>query len=195
MGAFKPLLPFGPGTVVESCIENLRDGGAKTIVIVVGQEARAEALRAHIENAGVIIATNPAPESEMSDSVACGVLAVPQTIKAVVIIPVDLAAVPGEIVSSLISEWRKGAQLVKPTFGGRGGHPVLVDLKFRKNLVNLNPDSGLKGFFAEHERQVARVDVNSNYIARDMDTWDDYRALHLDVFGVPAPELLSRNPA
>ena len=27
MGAFKPLLPFGPKTVIETCIENLRGGG------------------------------------------------------------------------------------------------------------------------------------------------------------------------
>jgi hypothetical protein len=30
--------------------------------------------------------------------------------------------------------------------------------------------------------------VNSPYIARDMDTWDDYHALHEEIFGVP-PDL------
>jgi hypothetical protein len=29
-----------------------------------------------------------------------------------------------------------------------------------------------------------RVPVESPYVARDMDTWEDYRRLHKDVFGV-----------
>ena len=37
MGAFKPLLPFGSQTVIESILQSLRDGGVQTIVVVVGQ--------------------------------------------------------------------------------------------------------------------------------------------------------------
>jgi hypothetical protein len=29
--------------------------------------------------------------------------------------------------------------------------------------------------------------VNSPFIARDLDTWEDYVALHQDVFGDPPP--------
>jgi CTP:molybdopterin cytidylyltransferase MocA len=65
---------------------------------------------------------------------------------------------------------------------------VLVDLSFRNELLGLDPNGGLKAFFSVHQDQVRRVPVDSNYIARDMDTWDDYRALHQDVFGVPPPE-------
>jgi hypothetical protein len=32
--------------------------------------------------------------------------------------------------------------------------------------------------------------VESPYIARDMDTWDDYRALHREIFGSDPPEAL-----
>ena len=46
---------------------------------------------------------------------------------------------PGEVVAQLIDEWRQGAQLVKPTWNERGGHPVLVDLSFRDELLNLDP--------------------------------------------------------
>jgi len=85
-------------------------------------------------------------------------------------------------------EWRNGALLVKPTWNERGGHPVLVDLSFRDELLTLEPQAGLKSFFRAHQEQVRRVAVASNYIARDMDTWDDYSALHREVFGVPPPE-------
>ena len=33
MGAFKPLLPFGKSTVIQSCIKNLLDGGVAEIIV------------------------------------------------------------------------------------------------------------------------------------------------------------------
>ena len=188
MGAFKPLLPFGPNTIIETCIENMRRGGVETIVVVIGQDSRAEELKTHLQNSHVIFAVNPDPASEMSDSIACGVRALTEGIQAVIINPVDHAAVPGEVVAMLIDEWQKGARLVKPVWNGQGGHPVLIDLEFRAELLSLDPDGGLKTFLSQHQEQVKRVAVNSNYIARDMDTWDDYVALHRDVFGDAAPD-------
>ncbi len=188
MGAFKPLLPFGPTTVIETCIENIRGGGVETIVVVLGQGPRAADLKAHLQNSHVTFASNPDPGSEMSASIACGVRALPGATKAAVINPVDHAAVPSEVVARLITEWKNGALLVKPTWNERGGHPVLVDLSFRDELLSLDPAGGLKAFLSNHQTQLKRVAVNSNYIARDMDTWDDYRALHREVFGVPPPE-------
>ena len=194
MGAFKPLLPFGPTTVIETCIENIRGGGVQPVVVVVGQGRQANELKAHLQNSAVTFAINSDPESEMSASIACGVRALPEKTRAVIINPVDHAAVPGEVVRLLINEWENGARLVKPTCNERGGHPVLIDLRYRDELLSLLA-GGLKTLFQEHQEEVSRVSVNSNYIARDMDTWDDYSALHQEVFGVPAPELPARNRA
>ena len=188
MGAFKPLLPFGQKTVIETCIDHMRAGGVETVVVVLGWGPRGDKLKAHLMKAEVVFAINPDPQSEMSASIACGVRALPEGIQAVVINPVDHAAVPPEVVATLVSEWKHGAQLVKPTWNERGGHPVLIDLEFRDELLSLDPNSGLKTFFSDREAQVKRVAVNSNYIARDMDTWDDYAALHQEVFGFPARE-------
>jgi molybdenum cofactor cytidylyltransferase len=188
MGAFKPLLPFGPKTVIETCIDQLRGGGVETVVVVLGCNPQAEKLKAYLHASEVTFAVNPDTESEMSASIACGVRALPEEIKAVLINPVDHVAVPSEVVATLISEWKQGARLVKPTWKDRGGHPVLIDLSFRDELLNLNPNGGLKAFFIERQAHVKRVTVNSNYIARDMDTWDDYVALHQEVFGFPARE-------
>ena len=192
MGAFKPLLPFGPQTVIETCIEHMRRGGVETVVVVRGQGPRAEELKTHLQDSHVTFAINPDPASEMSDSIACGVRALPEGTRAVIVNPVDHAAVPGDVVAMLVDEWRKGARLVKPVWNGRGGHPVLIDLEFRAELLSLDRDGGLKTFFSDHQAQVNRVEVNSNYIARDMDTWDDYVALHREVFGDAAPEILRK---
>jgi molybdenum cofactor cytidylyltransferase len=124
----------------------------------------------------------------MSASIACGLRLISESAKAVVITPADVPAVPAEVVRLLIDEWRQGAQLVTPTNSGRGGHPVVIDLGFRDQLLTLDSIGGLKGFLDAHRESVKRVPVDSNYIARDMDTWDDYHALHLEIFGTPPPK-------
>src|SRR5687767_15235058 len=182
MGAFKPLLPFGNTTVIESCIQNLRDAGVEDIVVVVGH--RAEELQQALTGSHVTFALNPNPNSEMSDSIACGLSTLPSEAKATLIALTDQPSIPSEVIRAIIGQWMSGKKLVIPEFNGRGGHPVLVDLGFRGELLKLDPSSGLRSFFQAHSDQVLRLPVNSPFIARDMDTWDDYRALHKEVFGL-----------
>jgi CTP:molybdopterin cytidylyltransferase MocA len=188
MGAFKPLLPFGSQTVIESCLSSMIEGGIKptSVVVVVGH--RAQDIRNHLKNSPVRFALNPDPTSEMNASIAAGISLLPAHYRAVVIGLVDYPAIPSTVVSSLIAEWLKGEKLVKPTHQGRGGHPVLVDLALRNELLNLDQENGLKGLFVKNLSNVRRIEVDSPYIARDIDTWDDYARLHREVFGQAAPE-------
>ena len=184
MGAFKPLLPFGKQTVIESTIEYLRKGGVETVVVVLGH--RAPEVLNRIGGLGVKFVLNPDPDSEMTASIRAGIQKIPPS-GATLITPADLPAVPPSVVTTLISEWQNGSKLIIPTYENRGGHPVLIDLRYRAELQNLDPARGLKALFAAHPGDVKRVPVDSPFIARDMDTWDDYHALHQEVFGEPPP--------
>jgi CTP:molybdopterin cytidylyltransferase MocA len=183
MGAFKPLLPFGDKTVIECCVDYLREGGAETIVAVLGH--RANEIRDFIKN--VTIAINSDPASQMGASIAIGVQALPATMKAVVISLVDHPAVPATVVAKLIEEWQNGASIVIPTWQDRGGHPVLVDLALKNELLNLDRSGGLRALFKKHGAK--RLPVDSPFVARDMDTWDDYCALYEEAVGEPPPSL------
>jgi len=185
MGAFKPLLPFGKKTVVESCIDYLQSSAVETVVVVVSPDR--DQLRDKLQTKSVLTVENPDPASEMGHSIACGINALPAYIEAVVIALVDHPAVPAQVVHELIVEWKKGARLVIPTWRGWGGHPVLVDLHFRPELLHLPPEGGLKSFFMSHGGEVCRLAVDSPFIARDIDTWDDYSRLYFDVFGEQPP--------
>lgn len=191
MGAFKPLLSFGDKTVIETCIDHLQEGGVETIVVVLGH--RANLMREHLQGLNLSFAFNPDPESEMSASIACGARQLPRETRAVLIALADHPAVGPEVISTIINCWSAGAKLVIPEYGGRGGHPVLVDVGFRDELLQLAPEHGLRSLFDAHRAQVQRIPVSSPFIARDMDTWDDYSALHEDVFGMaPPPDSASR---
>ena len=183
MGAFKPLLPFGGVTVAEACVETLRAGGAGEVVVVVGHRGEeVRAALAHLE--GLSFAFNEVAGSEMGVSVARGVEAISKVTQAVLVALVDQPAVPPAEIERLVEARRRtGARLVVPEWEGRGGHPVLVDLSLREELLRVVPEKGLRALFDAHRAEVLRVPAASPYVARDMDTWDDYAALHTEVFG------------
>jgi molybdenum cofactor cytidylyltransferase len=184
MGAFKPLLPFGDKTVIECCIDYLREAGVETIVVVAGH--RAAELRERLS--GVTFAINPDPDSEMGASIAAGIRELPDSAEATLIALADHPAVPAKVVTTLLDTWQHAAAIVIPTWQNRGGHPVLIDLSLKPELLNLASTGGLRTLLQTHEEDVRRVAVDSPFVARDMDTWDDYRALYEEFTGKPAPE-------
>jgi CTP:molybdopterin cytidylyltransferase MocA len=189
MGAFKPLLPFGARTVVETCVDNLRAAGVGEIVVVVGH--RGAEVRARLQDWPVRFAVNEEAESEMSVSIARGVAQLPDEAQAVLIALVDQPAVTPDIIGRVLATRAEtGARLVVPEYEGRGGHPVLIDLAYRAELLKLDAGRGLRALFARHRLATRRVAVTSPYVRRDMDTWADYCALYEEIFHMlpPVPE-------
>jgi molybdenum cofactor cytidylyltransferase len=185
MGAFKPLLSFGGVTVAGACVANLRAGGVGEVVVVVGHRSEeVRAALAHLE--GLRFAVNEVAGSEMGVSLARGVQALSDEAGAVLVALVDQPAVPPEEIKRLIeAHGRTGARLIVPEWEGRGGHPLLVDLSLREELLGVVPEKGLRALFDAHRDEVLRLPAGSPYVARDMDTWEDYVALHTEVFGLP----------
>ena len=209
MGAFKPLLPFGAQTVIETCVNNLLAGGCDEVVVVVGH--RAEEVRASLAHLPVSFALNDEAGSEMGVSIARGVEALTggraesltnergeslagdtgdgEATGAVLIALGDQPAVTAKEIECIVAAHRRtGARLVVPVWRGRGGHPVLVGASLRASLLTLDAERGLRALFDAHAGEVLRLPVASPYIARDMDTWEDYSALHEEIFGVTPPD-------
>lgn len=187
MGAFKPLLPFGRQSVIETCVDNLRAGGVERLVVVVG--FRGDEIVERLAHLPLSFAFNKDAESKMNVSIARGVEQIAERTEAIFVALADHPAVGPEVIRLLIKERRRtGARLLVPEHGGRGGHPVLLDGSFREELLRLDPQRGLRALFDAHREEVLRVPVASPYVARDMDTWEDYLALYEDVFGTRPPD-------
>jgi molybdenum cofactor cytidylyltransferase len=185
MGAFKPLLPFGGRSVVEACVKNLFEAGAGEVVVVVGRRG-GEVRAALAGETRVRFAVNDVEGSEMGVSIARGVEAVSDEARALLVALVDQPAVPPRTIRSLIeARARTGARLIVPEWQGRGGHPVLVDLSLREELLTVVPERGLRALFDARRAEVLRVPADTPFVARDMDTWDDYVALHTEALGHP----------
>ncbi len=186
MGAFKPLLAFGGRTVIETCVDNLMAAGVGEIVVVVGH--RGDEVRARLRHLPVRFALNEVAASEMTVSIARGVEQLSDEAQAVLIALVDQPAVAPDIIRHIIeTAAQTGARLVVPEHAGRGGHPVLIDLAYRNELLSLDAGQGLRALFDRYRQEVRRVAVTSPFIRRDMDTWADYCALYEELFHASPP--------
>lgn len=175
MGAFKPLLPFGASTIIETCLDQIEAAGIRDIVVVTGH--RSDELRAALAHRLVSIEVNPDPDSEMAASIAIGVAALDQTVTAVYIALGDQPRIPAKIYSVLARRHRNDARIVVPEFEGHRGHPVLVDLSLRNELMDLDQHGGLRGFLDKFAADVYRRTVDCPYVRMDIDTPEDYRNL------------------
>ena len=186
MGAYKALLPFGEQTVIEACVAYLLDGGVESIVVVAGDWT--DDVRSQLRELPVAFAENPPAGSEMGASIIRGVEKLPHDADAVFIVLVDQPAIPPQVIRFMINEReRTGASLLVPAHKGRRGHPVLIDLRYREQLLTLDPKRGLRAFFEPRGDEILVVPIDSPYIARDMDTWDDYTALYRELFHSDPP--------
>jgi molybdenum cofactor cytidylyltransferase len=184
MGQPKQLLSWGSQTVVESCVNNLREGGVDRIVVVLGHSA--DEVRGVLAASKVFFAVNEQAESEMGVSISTGTRLLGDSPEAILIALGDQPAIGAETIAALIDYWRRNRPMaVIPEHSGRGGHPVLLDGSLRSSLLGLDPDQGLRGLLHSLGSEIRRVDFGSPFIARDIDTWQDYRALYEEVFSHP----------
>ncbi len=189
MGVYKPLLPFGNRTIIEACVDNFQRAGIENIIVVIPVH-RTEEMRSRLAHLQVGFAVNPDEESEMSDSIARGVEQLSSATQAFFIALADQPMIPPAVIQMMLDERRRtGARIIAPEYGGRGGHPVLIDFELREELLHLDAKRGLRALLDKHTNEMQRVVVDTEFVTRDLDTWDAYQALHMEVFGVAPPVL------
>ena len=62
-----------------------------------------------------------------------------------------------------------------PTYGGRGGHPVLWRSAVRADVLDLRSDAPLRSLLPEFGIQVVRVSVDDPGVVTNVDTPEEYR--------------------
>jgi len=85
------------------------------------------------------------------------------------------------MINRLIDAYEKtGKGIVLPVHGGRRGHPVLIDTKYRNEIGTLDPGTGLRQLMRNHPEDVLELRTRSPRVLLDLDTPEDYeRALEL----------------
>ena len=173
MGKFKPLLPLGPISVIERCVQLFLETGTDDVRVVVGHRFRD--LVPLIEKLGVRWTVNEHFQHGMLSAVKAGIHALENATKAFFLLPVDIPLVRHDTVIELLSAYdRQDADVFYPCFRGKRGHPPLINAALRAGILSWNKEGGLRSFLQQHQSRAVNVEVADENILLDMDTLEQY---------------------
>jgi molybdenum cofactor cytidylyltransferase len=176
MGDFKQLLGFSGKTFVETCVDNLLLSRVDEVVVVTGH--RDEDVRRVIGDRPVRFAYNAEYREGMSSSIKRGARALAPDARACLIALADQPQISVEIINRIIEEYEKNQPLIViPTFQGRKGHPLILDLTLREEILAMDPEQGLRQVVQAHASEIAQVDVSDEAVLMDCDLPEDYRRI------------------
>ena len=176
MGEFKQLLQLGGKTFVERCADKLLASRVNEVVIVTGY--RESEVRSALGNRPVRFAHNPDYSSGMASSIKRGVQALSEGARACVLALVDQPQIETEVIDRIIETYEKSqASIVIPSFEGKNGHPILIDLSLREEIMDMDAEQGLRQVVRSHSSGIARVEVSTSTVLEDFDLREDYERL------------------
>ncbi len=181
MSGFKPLLPFGDSTVIETAISIFRNAGIADINVVAGH--RADELRPLLERAQVRCIVNPEYSSGMYSSVLAGIKALRPGIRGFFLLPVDIPLVSSRTIQLLAEAYEKlGPRIIYPVYNKERGHPPLIPSALCAEMISWQGEGGLKSMLERYEAYAVEVEVQDEGILLDIDTPQDYE-LACKVYG------------
>ncbi|NIM57698.1 MAG: NTP transferase domain-containing protein [Candidatus Aminicenantes bacterium] len=174
MGKPKLLLPFGDKTIIETIVQTVVSSKVEKTLVILGSER--EKIEEKIKNYPVKIVYNRDFRSGMLSSVQCGLEALPEEAKAVLVVLGDQPKISTTVINKLIDAYKSsGKGIVLPVYKKERGHPVLVDVKYREEVKNLSPEVGLRGTVYNHPEDILEVEVETPSIFQDIDDQSDYK--------------------
>ena len=180
MGEFKQLLLFAGKSFVECCVDSLLASRVDEVVVITGHRHRD--VRNAIGSRPVRVVHNPDYEFGMSTSVKCGVEALPSETQACLIALVDQPQIEPEIINRVIEAYLEYLPLIViPNYNGRNGHPIILDLSLRKEILAMDTTQGLRQVVHAHPHRLRLVTVDSDRILMDFDLPEDYRRLSEEI--------------
>ncbi len=177
MGAFKPLLPYGPTTLIRATVGSLLRAGAEPVAVVVGRRGD-EVAEELAEHGQVMIVRNPDYElNDMFESIRLAIRALPAG-RAAFVIPGDMPAVAPSTLRRMAERLdASDADAAFPLVAGRKRHPPLLSGRCLAAVSGFRGEGGLRAALAEFAGVMVMVEADDPGCGLDADTPEDYRRL------------------
>ena len=173
MGQFKQLLRMGDRSFVEHCVDNLLASRVEEVIVVTGH--RASEVTQAVGDRPVSFAHNADYRSGMASSIKCGVQALSEQTRAFVLALVDQPQIRPDVINRIIETFENtGAIIVIPTYQDKNGHPILLDVTLKDEILAFDPGLGLRQVVHAHLSEISRVEVNTGTVLEDFDWPEDY---------------------
>ena len=158
LGGPKAELVVAGERLLDRAVRVLREGGCAEVVAVV---------RADTQVDGAVVVVNSDPDRGMGSSLRLGLAAASGDRAAIVLVDT-----PGVTADAVRCTLRVAAPVAVATYGGRRGHPVVIDRPLWTNVAALAVgDAGARAFLRGHPELVTEVTCTGD--PADIDTAED----------------------
>lgn len=175
VGGNKLLAQLADKSVVRHVIEAAGASQLEKVILITGHMA--ERVGKEADGTRVRAVINPGFAEGMASSIRLGLQALPHDLDGVVILLGDMPRITGAMIDALIAahDRSEGHLIVVATAEGKRGNPVLIDTRFREDLMQLQGDTGARRLIAAHDDVCAEVELG--LAARlDLDTRESLAA-------------------
>ena len=177
MQDFKPLLPLGKTTVLETSVDCFHRAGIRNLIVVTGY--REEAIHPVLARINVSWTSNLRYAEGMFSSIAVGIKALPADVDACFLLPVDMPLVKTDTILRLAKVYYEtpAASVVYPVYRERKGHPPLISARLFPEILSWQGEGGLRKLLAMHGENAQYLTVEDEGVLTDADTPEDYQKL------------------
>lgn len=167
----KLLMPFNGKPMVNHVVDGSLDSNLDHTCVVVGHDA--SKIKSLMGNQDIQLVENEQWVSGMASSIGAGVSELNE-FDGIVILLGDMPMVTSELINEIIDH---GAQdrIVVPMKDGRQGNPVFFGSTFRDELTSVTGDSGAKSVIQKNRSSVLEIEVQSDAIFKDYDTYESLK--------------------
>jgi molybdenum cofactor cytidylyltransferase len=179
MGRPKLLLKWGQRTIIEKSVDTLLTSKIDELIVVIGYQAQAILRRLRARRLKTVI--NRQYQMGMSTSIRCGLGQVSTKSEAILIALADQPFIETDLIDHLIGAYRQNPHgIVLPSHKGKRGHPVILNrIRYEKEMADLAGDVGCRPILDRHPDDILEVEVESEGVVVDIDSWEEYRATGL----------------
>lgn len=173
MGSDKALLPFGETTALELLLATYKQAGVGQIVVVSGRNHGLLQQR----GLAVELVHNPDPAAGMFSSIKLGAAQLGPDLDAIFVQPVDIPLVSPVTLTGLLAALQQNpaADGVIPSFHGKRGHPPLLRMTLRQELLHADAAGGLRSLYCGW--QMLELPSEDQAVILDMNTPEQYARL------------------
>ncbi len=151
-----PLLQVGNIPIIRRIVITYQQAGVFPIVIITGADE--DAVKDQLSSYGLIFIHNDNCENpELIDSAKIGLRYLKDKCDKIVFTPVNVPMFTPSTLKRLINS---SAKVVTPSYGDKGGHPIVISNDVVDRVLSYNGSNGLRGAFNDFkdERQWVKVD-------------------------------------
>ena len=160
--------------VVEAAVGSIAD----PVIVVTGH--RADEIEASLQGLPIHVVHNASFAEGLSTSLKAGFAALPEEVKAAVILLGDMPLIDAGLIDTLVNRWRETGQpaALVPTLNGKRGNPVVLSRELESMVNELSGDVGA-GPGLRGRAGVVEWPTTDPAIFQDIDTADEFSRVQL----------------